>query len=518
MRQSSSRLLVMSFGLLLGSGQATTIPRRDACTKTKVAILGAGVAGITAAQTLHNASIDDFLILEHNDYIGGRIKHASFGKASDGTSFTVELGANWVEGLENESGESNPIWRLAQKHKIKNVYTNNTEILTHDENGFTDYTDLIDLFDEKWEVASQDAGYILTENLQDTSARAGLSLAGWKPTDMKMAAIDWYKWDFESAFPPEQSGFKYGVAGENATFKHFSDEMNLVIDQRGFNTWVKGEAKEFLRENDPRLRLNTTVKQIHYNTKGVKVDTEDGCVEAEYAICTFSIGVLQHNDVDFKPALPYWKRQAIEQFQMGTYTKIFMQFNETFWPEDTHYFLYADPEQRGYYPLFQSLSMPHFFPGSNILIGTVTAQQAYEVERQSDEKTKEEIMEVLRLMFPDKDIREPMDFMYPRWTMEKWSYGSYSNWPVGMTLEKHQNLRANIDRLWFAGEANSAEFFGYMHGAYFEGQEIGERIVRILNGEETEQSQQMKRYKTLRGTTEPEEHDAANGWSIPLED
>jgi polyamine oxidase len=87
-----------------------------------------------------------------------------------------------------------------------------------------------------------------------------------------------------------------------------------------------------------------------------------------------------------------------------------------------------------------------------------------------------------------------------------------------MTLEKHQNLRANVDRLWFAGEANSAEFFGYLQGAYLEGQEIGERITRILKGEESEQSQQMKRYKTLRGTTEPEEHDAANGWSTPLDD
>lgn len=87
-----------------------------------------------------------------------------------------------------------------------------------------------------------------------------------------------------------------------------------------------------------------------------------------------------------------------------------------------------------------------------------------------------------------------------------------------MTLEKHQNLRANVDRLWFAGEANSAEFFGYLHGAYFEGHEIAERITRILKGEESEQSQQMKRYKMLRGTTELEEHDSANGWSTPLDD
>lgn len=42
------------------------------CRKTTVAILGAGVAGITAAQALSNASISDFLIVERNDYIGGR--------------------------------------------------------------------------------------------------------------------------------------------------------------------------------------------------------------------------------------------------------------------------------------------------------------------------------------------------------------------------------------------------------------------------------------------------------------
>lgn len=348
------------------------------------------------------------------------MKHTTFGKSSDGKPLTVELGANWIEGLQNPSGEINPIWRLAQKHKVKNTYSNDSAIITYDETGASDYTELIDLFDEKFEIASQEAGYIFTENLQDTSTRAGLSLAGWKPKrDMKMAAADWWGWDFETAYSPEESGFVYGVAGNNATFKHFSDETNLVIDQRGYNAWLVGEANEFLKKNDPRLRLKTTVKKIEYTTKGVKIDTNDGCVEADYAICTFSVGVLQNNAVDFKPTLPRWKRQAIEQFQMGTYTKIFMQFNETFWPEDTQYFLYADPEQRGYYPLFQSLSTPGFLPGSNILFGTVVQQQAYEVEQQSDEKTKKEIMEVLRSMFPDKHIPEPTAFMYPRWSMEE---------------------------------------------------------------------------------------------------
>ena len=44
------------------------------------------------------------------------------------------------------------------------------------------------------------------------------------------------------------------------------------------------------------------------------------------------------------------------------------------------------------------------------------------------------------------------------------TFGSYSNWPVGMTLEKHQNLRANVNRLYFAGEATSAQYYGFLQG------------------------------------------------------
>ena len=42
--------------------------------RTKVLILGAGVAGLVAAKTLQANGISDFLILEAQDYIGGRFK------------------------------------------------------------------------------------------------------------------------------------------------------------------------------------------------------------------------------------------------------------------------------------------------------------------------------------------------------------------------------------------------------------------------------------------------------------
>ena len=259
---------------------------------------------------------------------------------------------------------------------------------------------------------------------------------------------------------------------------------------------------------------------IEYGPHGVTVHNHDGsCVTAAYAICTFSLGVLQNQAVDFSPELPEWKQTAIQKFNMGTYTKIFMQFNETFWPDDTQYFLYASPTTRGEYPVFQSLSTERFLPGSNILFVTVVAEQAYRIERQTDSQTKEEVLSILRQMFPDKSIPEPTAFLYPRFTTEPWAFGSYSNWPAGTTLEMHQNLRANTHRLWFAGEATSAPYFGFLHGAWYEGQEAGEQVAALLQGrcaevEGTEECGSRMHYEPLHGTTPDGAYTNRNGWPV----
>ena len=112
--------------------------------------------------------------------------------------------------------------------------------------------------------------------------------------------------------------------------------------------------------------------------------------------------------------------------------------------------------------------------------------QSLIVETQDDETTKEQIMVTLRNMY-GPDIPDPIDFFYPRWGHTPWAYGSYSNWPPGLTLEGHQNLRANVGPVSFAGEATSAEFYGYLHGAWFEGKFVGDTIAVKVNGKKVRQ-------------------------------
>ena len=112
----------------------------------------------------------------------------------------------------------------------------------------------------------------------------------------------------------------FNAAVNNFTFLQFSDENNFVTDQRGHNTWIKGEASEFLSEEDDRLVLSTVITNITYSADGVVAITSNGdYIQADYAICTFSVGVLQHDSaVTFEPELPHWKKTAIEKCEMGT--------------------------------------------------------------------------------------------------------------------------------------------------------------------------------------------------------
>ncbi|KAF2435166.1 hypothetical protein EJ08DRAFT_646056 [Tothia fuscella] len=510
------------------------------CKQTKVVILGAGIAGITAAQALANQSISDFLIVEYQDDIGGRVINKPFGlNAATGEPFQVEHGANWAQGLGIGNGApENPIWTFEKKHNISTRPSNFELIMSYNETGEVDFLSEIDAYEEAFAEMLVEAGELLTNNIQDRTVREGFSLVGWKPElrehPQAAEAVEWWLWDGEQATTPDESALIFGAAVSNFTFLQFSEENNFVIDQRGHNTWIKGEASEFLNQgtdgtykNDPRLLLNTIVSNVSYSDDGVIVLAEDGsCISADYAILTFSIGVLQHEVITFEPEFPSWKKTSVESFQMGTYTKIFMQFPTNFWGTN-EFFLYADPIQRGWYPIFQSLDAEGFFPGSSILFVTVVQRESYRVERMTNEQTQEEVMKVVRAMFPNVDVPDPLYIDYPRWTNTPWAYGSYSNWPPATTLEQHQNLRANVQRLWFAGEHTSSSYFGYMQGAWFEGRDVGSRIAGLVGGTCTNDGDEdglvggagdvgacgeMVHYVVLHGTTTLDEYNIENGW------
>ena len=68
-----------------------------------VIIIGAGIAGLAAANSFEDSGIS-YLLLEGTERIGGRM-HSFLWQNT-----TIELGANWITG----DNEKNPIWDIGE--------------------------------------------------------------------------------------------------------------------------------------------------------------------------------------------------------------------------------------------------------------------------------------------------------------------------------------------------------------------------------------------------------------------
>ncbi|XP_021890814.1 polyamine oxidase 1, partial [Carica papaya] len=401
----------------------------DSSSRSSVIIIGAGISGVSAAKVLAENGIDDVVILEATDRIGGRIRKEDF------CGVSVELGAGWIAGVGGK--EANPVWELASQSGLRTCFSDysNARYNIYDRSGkifpsgvaADSYKKAVDSAIQK--LRSQEANY--TDDLSKTNEPP---LSPKTPIEL---AIDFILHDFEMAEVEPIS-----------TYLDFGEREFLVADERGYEFLLYRMAQDLLFTSegkvlDTRLKLNKIVREIQQSTNGVRVKTEDGCVyEANYVILSVSIGVLQSDLISFWPPLPRWKTEAVEKCDVMVYTKIFLKFPYMFWPcePEKEFFIYAH-ERRGYYTFWQH--MENAFPGSNILVVTLTNGESKRVEAQSDEETLREAMDVLRDMF-GPDIPNATNILVPRWWNDRFQRGSYSNYPIIANEQVFHNIKAPV--------------------------------------------------------------------------
>ncbi len=113
----STRFLALVLALFVVAASCERTERKTP-KHVKVLILGAGISGLKAAETLHKNGIRSFLVLEGKEHIGGRMHHVSF----DGN--LVPLGAELIDTItpNNEALKS-------QNVNLKVVNDNYTSVI-----------------------------------------------------------------------------------------------------------------------------------------------------------------------------------------------------------------------------------------------------------------------------------------------------------------------------------------------------------------------------------------------------
>ena len=335
-------------------------------------------------------------------------------------------------------------------------------------------------------------------SLDDKTLREALDDEKWTSDTPLQKAIEWYEIDYELAESPERTAAKHQ---EPLTLDDFGDAEQIVTDSRGFNHVIECLAKDVFSYDastaswaDNRLKLDTKVVEIRYSGSSIEVivsTPRSARYICDYVVVTVSLGVLKSDTIEFTPRLPERKRNAIKNFDMGLLTTIFVKFKTKFWAHENENFIYAS-DKRGYYPAYVNLAV-HYPNDANwyVLIVSVTGDLARSVEKQSDTATKNDIMNILRKMYQTRStiVPDPIEIVVPKWGRDPLFKGAYSNWSPGFTDQDFGHLNSSVDgRIFFAGEAMSYSYYGFLHGSFLSGEQIALCINSNINGESTDSS------------------------------
>ena len=421
-------------------------------TSKRIVIIGAGIAGLSAARDLAKSGAD-VVVVEARNRIGGRIHTSKLWP-----DLPMDLGASWIHGTKG-----NPITELAKDAGVQTVATSYDSTLLH-----------IDPALSASGVTSR--GTRTAERLFDRA----MTWAAEQNSDVSVqTAVDAVS---ASLDPARKSQLDFHV---NATYEQ---EYSGGADQ--LSAWSLEEGEEFggadalfpqgygqLTDHLARgldIRLNLPVSTVTTHAKGVTLDFANGeQLEADAILVTVPLGVLKSGDITFNPPLSPRKQQAIQSLGMGLLNKHWLRFDRVFWPPDYdwHEFLSAD---KGRWSEWVSLAKLGDTP---VLLAFSAAEQAEAAEALPDADILAGIMDAARTMF-GSSTPDPIASQITRWRTDRYARGSYSFYAVGSTPEDRRALvQPESQRLFFAGEAQSDLYPGTVHGAYMSGQAAAREIL-----------------------------------------
>lgn len=407
-----------------------------------VAVIGAGLGGLAAAQTLAARGFKP-VIFEARARVGGRVWTSRLWP-----DLPADMGASWIHGAKG-----NPLTALSDRYGIARVETRYDRGVLFDEAGRE-----LDLDRDQQQVE-------VFINKARKRAAGQASLKDAIEADPHWAAMDGRARRILRHVVNTTVEHEYGGAWSELSARSFDegDEFDGgdVLFSNGF-----GEIPERLARGLD-IRLTHEVRQIAPIRGGVRLDFVNGLsFDALHAVVTVPLGVLKSGRLAFAEPLARSRQSAISTLKMGLLNKCWLRFDRVQWPAQADWIGWLGPRD-GFWSEWISLAPSLKLPA---LLGFNAGDQAREVEKLSDRDTVADAHAALKAMF-GSSFPAPVAAQTTRWSLDPLSAGSYSFNPVGYVPRQREALAgADWDgRIVFAGEAASADHFATAHGAYLSG-------------------------------------------------
>jgi monoamine oxidase len=429
-----------------------------------VLILGAGMAGLTAARALAERGLR-VCVLEGQDRVGGRILSQTVQGGN-----VVELGAEFIHGHTAE------LWALIAEAGVETVERDGT------------------MLREGW------GGRLEVDDAEDESMFAPLkALEGFDGEDM--AFWDWLK---GSDVPKLERQAVLGyVEGFNAADARRIGVKSLGAQQRaedaseGDRAWrvVGGYAQltEYLArrivELGGEIRLSTEVLGVRWREGEACAETAQGDVTGRRCIVTLPLGVLQRVNKErgvFLEPEPAAIEQA-RRLAMGDAVRFTMTFRERWWERSG--FLEKDALERMSFLLTPERMPPVWWtdhpseqvrsPGSgtpyadtenlSTLTGWIGGPRAKSMRGKTAEEMGDAACVVLAEVFGlgAEGIRQALvSTEMHDWAGDPWSLGAYSYVPAGAMDAPKAMTVPEEGTMFFAGEHTDVTgHWGTVHAA-----------------------------------------------------
>jgi monoamine oxidase len=414
-------------------------------------VVGAGVAGLTAASDLAAAGLD-VIVLEARDRVGGRTHTVALGDA------VVDLGAAWVHDPTH-----NPLTAYLES---LNIAARSDGMWGHGMRAFSG---------GDW-LPPERTSTLVAALYDFDPVSAGLAT---KPTsDRYSDGISWYV-DTQlvsNVHAREVAAFLSQVAGSGIVGDH-PDEISLQGiavyegEESGHNAVPVGGYRVLTNRIAEGLdiRLSTPVSRIEHSTDGVVVRSEGLALNGRWAVVTVPLGVLQSDAIDFAPGLPSRHRSALSRLRLKSLEKVVMVFTDRFWPDGLSQVAVLD-DDNGFiwvHDLSTHAGDPTLVALHNPTIAKTPVGDAQAVEA---------FRALLTQMFGP--IPEASQVATTDWASDPFARGSYSFIPVGASAEDMAALtEAAGPRLLLAGEHTFFSHYGTVQAAWLSGRRAAGVIV-----------------------------------------
>lgn len=461
----------------------------------KIIIIGAGIAGIKAAQELKKMGYEA-TIIEGRDRTGGRIHTLISEELKQGSG--IDIGASFIYG--NQAG--NPLINLC-KDLGKTIHPcgNNFVLYDTDGNQVNPALDkqIEDVFnqliaetgkirgkpshlvkrriitrDSVPENAEEGSPYSQSKLEEDISLGKCLSEIISKHnniSDESWKVLEWYLTSIEGIYGADLSWLSLKNWDQDDTY-NYGSENSLIL--QGYGNLIDSLAQGL------DIRLGFRVDRIDYGSpyEKIKVETSKGTFEADYVICTVPLGILKTGGIIFTPPLPNEKISAINRLGFGLLNKLVLFFPQVFWDSTADYIGSTSiSSNRGEFYLFLNMFK---VTGSPVLVALIAGQAALRIENCPGEEVVSRAISILQKIY--KNVPSPARAVVTRWANDPFSMGAFSYMSVGCTGDEYDILaKPLMDRLFFAGEHTHRQHPSTVTGAYMSGVRVALEVARKCN-------------------------------------